>query len=184
MVSISIDASTTCIGWSIFEEDDLINCGKLKPNDNSLEWRERVQWFIPNLQEIINKYKPQKMYIEDVPLMKTKGMKTLVQLGCVQGSLIGLCGANDIEMEFITVSTWRKNIGLFDGTEKGKERDEMKVKSLQKANELFNLDLACVFTKSGNYNGAKSDDDISDSILIYCSTRDKYKVQQKKFGRR
>ena len=59
----------------------------------------------------------------------------------------------------------------------------MKVKSIQKVNELFNINLSLVFTKNGNYNPNKSDDDISDSILIYCSTRDKYKVK-KGFGRR
>ena len=47
--------------------------------------------------------------------------------------------------------------------------------------KLFGLNLACVFTKSGNYNGIKSDDDISDAILVYASTRDKYKI--KRFGR-
>lgn len=184
MISISIDASTTCIGWSIFDEDNLIECGKLKPTVEDLSWRDRVQNFIPQLQDLISKYQPQKMYAEDVPLMTKRGNLTLVQLGAMQGALIGICGVNNIEMNFISVSTWRKDIGLFDGTEKGKERDEMKVKSLQKANELFNLNLACVFTKSGNYNGSKSDDDISDSILVYCSTRDKYKIQKKSFGRR
>ena len=62
-----------------------------------------------------------------------------------------------------------------------KHRDELKVKSLELANKLFGLNLACVFTKSGNYNGIKSDDDISDAILVYASTRDKYKI--KRFGR-
>lgn len=180
---ISIDASTTCIGWSIFDNDKLIDYGKLKPTIEDLEWRDRIYNFIPQLQQIIDKYKPTKMYVEDVPLMSKRGNKTLVQLGATQGSLIGLCGANNIEMNFISVSTWRKEIGLFDGTEKGKERDNMKIKSIQKANELFNIELSLVFTKNGNYNGDKSDDDISDSILIYCSTRNKYKVKSG-FGRR
>lgn len=184
MISIGIDASTTCIGWSIFNDDELLDYGKLKPTIDNLEWRGRVQNFVSQLQEIIDKYKPQRMYAEDVPLMDKRGKLTLVQLGAIQGVLIGVCGINNIEMNFISVSTWRKDIGLFDGTEKGKERDEMKVKSLHKANEMFGLNLACVFTKSGKYNPSKSDDDISDSILVYCSTRDKYKVQKKTFGRR
>ena len=183
MISIGIDASTTCIGWSIFDDDNLVNCGKIKPTINDLEWRDRIQNFIPQLQLIIEEYKPQKMYAEDVPLMKQKGMKTLVQLGAIQGMLITLCGVNGIDMNFIPVSTWRKDIGLFDGTEKGKERDEMKIKSINKANDLFGLKLNCIFTKSGRYNGEKSDDDISDSILVYCSTREKYKIKIKSFGK-
>ena len=182
MIGMGIDASTTCIGWSIFDEDDLVAYGKLKPTTNDLDWRGRITNFVKQLQEVIDTYKPQVAYVEDVPLMGKRGNLTLVQLGAVQGFIMTICTLNNIRYEFISVSTWRKNIGLFDGTEKGKERDEMKVKSLHKANELFGLDLACVFTKSGNYNGDKSDDDISDSILVYCSTRDKYRV--KKFGSR
>ena len=30
MTVLSIDASTTCIGWSVFEDDTLIKCGKIK----------------------------------------------------------------------------------------------------------------------------------------------------------
>lgn len=183
MIGMGIDASTTCIGWCIFNDDELLDYGKLKPTVEGLEWRDRVYNFIPQLQQIIDKYKPQIVYVEDVPLMSKRGNKTLVQLGATQGSIIGLCGANNIKVEFISVSTWRMVVGLFDGTEKGKERDEMKVKSIQKVNELFNINLSLVFTKNGNYNPNKSDDDISDSILIYCSTRDKYKVK-KGFGRR
>lgn len=183
MIGFGIDASTTCIGYSIFDDDKLIKYGKLKPTVDGLEWRDRVQNFIPQLQKLIEEYKPQVMYIEDVPLIN-RIMKTILQLGAVQGALVTICELNKIDIKFIAVSKWRKDIGLFDGTEKGKERDEMKIKSILKANELFNLNLNCTLTKSGNYNPNKSDDDISDAILIYASTIDAYKVKKKFFGRR
>ena len=28
---LSLDMSTTCIGWAVFDEDNLIDYGKLKP---------------------------------------------------------------------------------------------------------------------------------------------------------
>lgn len=188
MISISIDASTTMIGYSIWDEDELIKCGKLAPTIKDLEWRERVKDFIPQLQTIINEYKPKKMYSEDVPLFEkgqgAKGKKTLVQLGATQGSIIGLCGANSIDVEFIPVSTWRSNISLYDGTEEGKERDNLKIASIDKANKMFSLDLKKVFTRTGKFKSGFSDDDISDSILVYASTRDKYKIKSKSFGRK
>ena len=188
MISISIDASTTMIGYSIWDEDELIKYGKLAPTIKDLEWRERVKDFIPQLQTIINEYKPKKMYAEDVPLFEkgqgAKGKKTLVQLGATQGSIIGLCGANNIEIEFIPVSTWRSNIGLYNGTEEGKERDNLKIASIIKANELFGIDLKCLYTRNGTYKSKGSDDDIADSILVYASTRDKYKIKSKSFGRK
>jgi len=177
---MSLDMSTICIGWAIFDEDNLMDYGKLVPTVEELEWRDRIQNFIPQLHNLMKKYMPTKIYAEDVPLIHGKAISTCVQLGAVQGALIGLCYSHNVEVEFIQVATWRSNLGLLD---KKKYRDELKVKSLDLANKLFKLNLACVFTKSGNYNGKKSDDDISDAILVYASTRNKYKIEKKRFGR-
>lgn len=176
---MSLDSSTTCIGYSIWEEDNLICYGKLKPNLHCEDWTERIQNLSFQVQNLITEYNVKKIIQEDVPLIGRQNM-VLVQLGAVKGMILTVAYINKIEVDFISVGTWRKNIGISCG---GKERDEMKVKSIQKANELFNINLSLVFTKNGNYNPNKSDDDISDSILIYCSTRDKYKVK-KGFGRR
>lgn len=178
MITISLDASTTHIGWSVWSDDDLIDYGKLTPTIDKLEWRDRIRNMIPQVQNLVNLYKPTKAIVEDVPLMDKRGKLTLVQLGAVGGSLLGLFGANNIELTFKQVGTWRKDIGLHDGTREGMNREHLKPNSIKMANEMFGLNLACVFTKSGKYNEAKSDDDISDSVLIYASTRDKYKIEK------
>lgn len=177
MIYMSIDASTTCCGWSIFDEDDLIDYGKIS-EDKKTYWRDRIANIIPQINKIVKEYRPVKVYIEDVPLMAQRGKLTLVMLGAMQGALLSLFANWNIPIEFIAVSTWRKNIGLFDGTEKGKERDEMKIKSIKKANELFGIDLALAFKRTGKYNPDKSDDDIADSIMVYCSTRKKYRKKE------
>lgn len=178
MIYMSIDASTTCCGWSIFDEDDLLDYGKITPTNPDAHWRVRIIDIMPQINKLVKKYKPVKVYCEDVPLMAKRGKATLVTLGAMQGALLSLFANWNIPIEFIPVSTWRKDIGLFDGTEKGKERDEMKVKSIRKANELFGIDLALTFTRTGKYNPKKSDDDIADSIMVYCSTRTKYKKKE------
>ena len=43
---LSLDASTTCIGWSIWEDDDLLKYGKQKA-DKKLDWDIRVRKFAP-----------------------------------------------------------------------------------------------------------------------------------------
>lgn len=182
MICISIDASSTAWGWSIFDDDDLLDYGKIVPQIDSKIYYERIIDMIPQLHAIMKKYKPVKCFIENVPLMGKGGKATLVVLGATQGSLLSLCASHGVEINLIQVSTWRKNIGLFTGKEEDKQRDNMKVHSIEKANELFGLELNCVFTKGGNYNGSKSDDDIADSICLYASIRDKYKV--KTFGRK
>lgn len=183
MKILSLDASSTCIGWSIWDSDKLIDYGKFKEDDKT-HWRIRLQNLTKQVNELIKKNKIKEIYLEDVPLMSRggKGKATLVTLGAVQGSILSLACFNDIPLTLIPVSTWRKNIGLYDGTREGMERDNMKIHSIQKANDLFNLDLKICYTKSGKYNGDKSDDDIADSILLYASNIHKY-CKTKGFGK-
>jgi Holliday junction resolvasome RuvABC endonuclease subunit len=182
MIYLSLDASSTAIGWSVFDEDNLLKYGKVVPTITSKIYYERIINMIPQLHKIMKEYKPQKCYIENVPLMDSRANSTLVTLGCVQGALCGICASHNVEIEFINVGTWRHNIGLFDGSKESKNRDHLKVKSIEFANKRFNLDLPCVFTKKGNYDAKKSADDIADSINLFCSTRNKYKAQYTKFG--
>ena len=56
MIYMSIDASTTCCGWSIFDEDDLIDYGKVVPKDEKAHWRDRIVDIIPQINKIIKRY--------------------------------------------------------------------------------------------------------------------------------
>lgn len=173
---MSLDASTTCTGFAVFCEEKLIKYGKIKP-DKNLDWRDRVIRILKNLEEILSDFNINKIYIEDVPLKKQGGTKTLVQLGFVQGAITTLCEKYGISEFYIPVSRWRSDVGLFDKTEDGKRRNSLKIASINKANELFDLDLKVTLTKNGNYNEKKSDDDIADAILIGASQIEKYKVK-------
>lgn len=176
---LSLDVSTTCIGWAVFEEDNLIKYGRIKPTEKGLDWRDRVHNLLPQLEELILKYNPTDIYQEDVPMGGAGGSMIIAQLNYLQGvlSVIERLYSN---VQYINVGTWRKNIGINSGQDQ--RRNAKKIKSIEKANELFNLDLPLEFTSTGNYKENGSDD-IADSILLYCSTRDKYKVKGKSFGK-
>ena len=176
---LSLDASTTCIGWAVFEEDNLIKYGRIEPTEKGLDWRDRVHNLLPQLEQLILKYNPTMIYQEDVPMGGAGGAMIIVQLNYLQGvlSVVEKIYSN---IQYINVGTWRKNIGINSGQDQ--RRNAKKIKSVEKANELFNLDLPLEFTSSGNYKENGSDD-IADSILLYCSTRDKYKVKGKSFGK-
>lgn len=176
---LSLDASTTAIGWAVFDNDKLIECGRLTPTEKDLEWRDRVHNLLPQLEQLIIKYKPTKIYQEDVPMGGVGGALVLIELAYVQG-LLSSVETKYCDIEYIAVGTWRKNIGINSGQDQ--RRNAKKIKSIEKANELFNLDLPLEFTSTGNYKENGSDD-IADSILLYCSTRDKYKVKGKSFGK-
>lgn len=176
---LSLDASTTCIGWAVFEEDNLIEYGRIEPTEKGLDWRDRVHNLLPQLEELILKYKPTTIYQEDVPMGGAGGAMIIAQLNYLQGvlSVIERIYSN---IKYVNVGTWRKNIGINSG--KDQRRDAKKIKSIEKANELFNINLPLEFTSGGNYKPCGSDD-ISDSILLYASTRNKYKVKLKSFGK-
>ena len=176
---LSLDCSTTAIGWAAFEDDNLIEYGRLTPSEKGLEWRDRVHNLLYQLEELIKKYNPTKIYQEDVPMGGAGGVKTAIELGFAQGAYSAM-EINYADIEYIAVGTWRKNIGINSG--KDQRRSVKKIKSIEKANELFGLELPIEYTSGGNFkeNGA---DDISDSILIYSSVCDKYKIKTKSFGK-
>ena len=155
---MGVDASTKSTGWSIFDGKELIGYGIIKPDGK--DWRERIVNQAPKLIEIINKYHPEKIYMEDVPL-KAQNPYVLVQLGAVQGFFYGVAASFDIPIEFLIPSQWRSPMGLFDGTREGTKRAEMKRKSVEKANELFGLNLIWK-SPSSKFN----EDDVADAILV------------------
>lgn len=190
---LSLDASTTCIGWAVFEEDNLIEYGRIEPTEKGLDWRDRVHNLLPQLEELILKYNPTDIYQEDVPNIVKKGnsvhyignngsgsVTALITLAYAQGvySTIECKYCNNIE--YIGVADWRKAVGINSG--KDQRRDAKKIKSIEKVNELFSLNLPINYTRGGNYKPCGIDD-ISDAILIGCSQIDKYKVKGKSFGK-
>lgn len=179
MKFISLDCSTTCIGWAVFEEDNLVQYGRLEPTEKGLDWQDRVHNLLPQLEQLIIEYKPSKIYQEDVPMGGAGGMLILSQLNYLKGA-ISVIERKYCDVEYLGVGAWRKNIGINDG--KDQRRDAKKIKSIEKANELFEINLPLEFTSGGNYKPCGSDD-ISDSILLFASTRDKYKVKVKSFGK-
>lgn len=176
---LSLDASTTAIGWAIFDEDELIEYGRLTPTEKGLDWRERVHNLLPQLEKLILQYNPNKIYQEDVPMGGAGGSLIIHQLSYLQGCFSVIENLYS-EIEYIAVGTWRKNIGTNDG--KDQRRNAKKIKSIEKANELFNLNLPLEFTSGGNYKENGSDD-ISDAVLLGASTIDKYRVKTKSFGK-
>ena len=161
-VYMGIDASTSCTGVSVFINNKLIYYHAIKPiGDN---WRDRLFHQGPELSSIIQKYKPTKIYMEDVPLQTAGGLKTLLILGGVQGFVYGIAAANNVPIEFISPTVWRSRAKLFDGTQEGKKRNVLKHKAIEMANHYFNLDLKWISPNS-KYN----EDDVAEAILICAS---------------
>ena len=120
MITMGIDASTKSTGWSIFDNNKLIDYGLIQPTGE--DWRQKLVNQGPVLIKIIEKYRPEKIFLEDVPPKPTP--KVNIILGAVQGFLIGLIAQFNIPIIFLLPSEWRSPLGLYDGTRKGTKRDE------------------------------------------------------------
>lgn len=159
IISLGLDMSSKKSGYALFNDDKLITYGLWEPA-KELDWRERIIYMGEKLNDFLVENKVDQIYCEDVPLM-LKNPQTLKILCALQGVLMGICVANNVKVKFVSVSTWRSQLGLFDKTQKGKERDEMKRKSIEMANSIFGLDLI--------YKSASSKfncEDQADAILV------------------
>lgn len=170
-ITIGLDCSTRSTGYGVFQNDKLIDYGIIKSEE--LDWRNRLLIQSKVLGELFDKYNPEEVFVEDVPLNPRGGIKTAVMLGAVQGMVYGLGASRKIEMKFVLPSVWRSPLGLFDGTKEGKKREVLKQKSVEKANELFGLELVYKSPSS-----KQNCDDISDAILLCYS-----QIKQRCFGK-
>lgn len=157
MIYCGLDLSTSCSGYSIFEDNNLIAYGAIKPKGN--DWRERIMDETMQLAALLRKYNPDKLYIEDVP--KKPGNNTLLKLGAVHGMILSLCAGFKLNLTFLLPNEWRRKIGLYDGTRNGLKREVLKEKAVRMVNDVFNLGLKWV-----KPNSKLNDDDIAEAILI------------------
>ena len=171
MIVIGIDGSTSSSGWAVFESEECkrIDSGRIQPKGE--DWREKIQeeWLM--FGQIFEKYHPQKIYIEDVPMKD--GKPTILKLGAVQGMAICLAAQYGAEIQFLLPSEWRSGLSLYDGTCQGTHREVLKRKAVETANKLFGLELLWVKEKS-----KKNEDDEVEAILIAYS-----QIKKRKFGR-
>ena len=156
---LGLDMSSNKSGYALFDDKKLITYGLWEPKDK-MEWRDRVIYMGEQLDDFLKHNEVNQVYCEDVPLMM-KNPQTLKMLSALQGVLMGVCVANNVKVTFISVSTWRSALGLFDKTQKGKERDEMKQKSIEMANKIFGLNLVYK-SPSSKFN----QEDEADAILV------------------
>lgn len=169
MIAMGIDASTTSTGWSIFLDTELIGHGVIKPK--GADWREHVTNEWDSFCKIIEKYLPDIIYAEDVPLKK--GSSTLLKLGAVQGMILALAAQYNIEIKYLLPSDWRSPLGLYDGTREGTHREVLKKKAIEMVNKVFNMSLLWVAPKS-----KRNQDDEAEAILIAYS-----QVKKRRFGK-
>ena len=160
MIILGLDMSSKSSAFSIFDGIELKEYGLWAIPDDITEWRDRILWMGKQLDDCIKTHKIDKIYCEDVPLIMNNP-QTLKILSALGGVVLGVVSANNMEVEFISVSKWRSDLGLFTGNKKDTQREEMKKSSIEYANKTFGLNLIWKSKSS-----KKNQDDISDAICV------------------
>lgn len=99
-----------------YESSGIIDLQKQK------DLKVRFDSMIESIIDILDKYSPAVVYIEDTALQRN--VKTLKELSQLQGVIIGYCKSKDIDIQIITPSKWRKQLGFKQGA--GVKRKELK----------------------------------------------------------
>jgi len=79
LVIIGIDPSSSAVGWCIFEENNLMEYGEIKPSSHK-KIQGRLLTIYNQLTCIVNEYKPSIMVIEDQVIRHIKSAKILCQV--------------------------------------------------------------------------------------------------------
>lgn len=151
---ISLDTSTSCTGWCVFKDGIYIKSGiinKKKIKDGKIRLREMCS----ALLSFINIEQPDIIVIENTVV--TRNAEAQRMLTMILGVVFGYCITNNVDYYLLRPTEWR---ALISKEKKGRKREELKLWSVNKVKELYEIDVS---------------DDESDAILIGSALINKYK---------
>lgn len=99
MVVLSIDSGIESTGYAIFKNKKYVTSALIKTS-KSLKTETRLMEIYLKLVEIVKKYKPEVMVLEQ--LLFFKNQKTFIRVAQAQGIAMLLAAQNMIKVEFLT----------------------------------------------------------------------------------
>lgn len=149
---LALDQSTHISGWSVYEDDKLLNYGEwTAPGNNSTERIYEIKnWVI----YMVKKFSIDFLILEDIQLQKFSSEQggefaavlTFKTLAHLQGVLENLCYEKGIPYIIISPATWKSYNHI-----RGKTRTDQKKSAQLRVQEIYDI---------------KVDTDTSDAILI------------------
>ena len=113
--TLGLDMSSQKSGYALFENRRPIKWGawELK-KDNEEDWRKRIVYMAHHVSELCDEYDISHIYVEDVP-PTIENAQTVKILSALQGMVIAVTATRGIDVEFISVKTWKNKIGITAG---------------------------------------------------------------------
>ena len=148
MIILALDLSTKSSGFSIYQDNKLIDYGCITAGSTNLF--HRIDKMVEEIEKILQKYKFNHVYIEDVyPEDVHDNQNVFNALKYLQGFILHLLDKYDLNHTFYTASEWRSKCGIHTG--RGIKRNSLKPKDIEFVQNQF---------------GIKVNDDVADAIAI------------------
>ena len=149
---LSLDLSSKSSGWAFFEDNKLIDYGCI--TSASTDLIKRIYIMRDGIQEVLNKYTIDKVYVEEVRPQGGFGagnIQTHRALMWLQAAIAFMLHDfnKKIVLEYVYPSTWRATIGIKNG--RGIKRESLKQADIAFVKERYNISV---------------NDDIADAICL------------------
>ena len=138
MVVMSLDQSTRCSGYAIFENNKYVASGIVDMTKSKLDTDERSFEMAKALWKIIKQYKPQHLIIENV--QQQTSPKVVVTLARLQGMILGYAEAHKVKTHILLPSEWRAQLQYKQGPKV--KRAELKQQSADYVKNKYGFDLS------------------------------------------
>jgi Holliday junction resolvasome RuvABC endonuclease subunit len=134
---ISLDQSTRCSGYAFFLNGEYVESGVIDMSKSKLDTDERSFEMAKELWEVMRKYKPNVIILEDV--QKQTSVAIVKILARLQGMLIGYAEAHGAKVHILLPSQWRKAVEFNQGPKV--KRAELKQQSIDYVKEHYGFTL-------------------------------------------
>ncbi len=134
-ILIALDESTTCTGYAVFDNSELIEHGIF--SFKSKDVLERVSLIMEEIENLINTYKPNNIVIEDVQI--TMNAATAKSLLGLQFMIEVYAHRNNISCETYRTTKWRKILGLSNS--RSLDRKAKKQETIDYVKDKYGIDV-------------------------------------------
>lgn len=138
MYVLGLDPSTKSTGYSIFENENLIDHGVITAGSSNVY--NRIDKMITELEKILQKYSINHCIIEEVlpedVRFNNNAFKPLMYL---QGFICHLLNKYNINFSFYMANEWRKKCGIQTGP--GIKRENLKNEDKLFVKKIYNIDV-------------------------------------------
>lgn len=134
MKLLALDQGTSVSGYALFDGTDLVKHGVIFANKKDEYWI-RLQYMRNKVERMIKEYRPDYVVIEGIAMQRDQ--QALIKLGQLQGVIMGASFSNQIPVDILLPTHWRKLNGFKQGA--GVKREDLKQQAFDMVQGCYHI---------------------------------------------